>query len=79
MARQLYERFFDTVKGKGCTAVRCVTSPVNKGSIHFHLRMGFQIEPGDAEVDGVQVKTNDDGRGHSRVRFVRDLLPSALR
>lgn len=74
LAKQLYERFFETVQRKGCTEVRCVTSPVNKTSIAFHTRMGFQIEPGDAEVDGVQEKADYDGRGQSRVRFVRGLI-----
>jgi predicted GNAT superfamily acetyltransferase len=78
LAKQLYEKFFETVRERGCTEVRCVTSPVNKGSIAFHIRMGFQIEPGDAEVDGVQVTTNYDGRGNSRVRFVRRIESSPI-
>jgi len=74
LAKELYERFFTAVRQRRCTEVHAVTSPVNKGSIAFHTRMGFGIEPGDAEVDGVQVKTDYDGRGQSRVRFVRRLV-----
>lgn len=73
LARQLYDQFFYAAKDRGCTEVRSVTSPINKGSIAFHTSMGFRIEQGDDEVDGVQVKTNYDGRGQSRVRFVREL------
>lgn len=73
LAKELYERFFTAVQARGCTEVRAMTSPVNKGSIAFHTRMGFEIEPGDAEVDGVQVKTDYGGRGQSRVRCVRRL------
>ncbi|MFB5189277.1 GNAT family N-acetyltransferase [Alicyclobacillus fastidiosus] len=78
LGQELYERFFETVHERGCTEVHAVTSPVNKGSIAFHTRMGFEIEPGDGEVDGVPVKTDYDGRGQSRVRFVRKLGPTSL-
>jgi predicted GNAT superfamily acetyltransferase len=73
VAGALYERFFEKVKGLGCRRVRCVTSPVNKGSIAFHTRMGFAVVPGDAVVDGVEVKEDYDGLGHSRVLFVKEL------
>ena len=69
----LYMRFFETVKVRGCTLVRCVTSPVNKGSIAFHTHMGFEIEPGEAEVEGVPVHTDYDGKGQGRVLFVKRL------
>lgn len=58
---------------RGCDLVRAGTSPVNRGSIEFHRRMGFVPEPGDAEVDGVPVASGYDGRGGDRVRFVRSL------
>ncbi|WP_460443789.1 hypothetical protein [Amycolatopsis cihanbeyliensis] len=51
-----------------------MTSPGNKGSIAFHRRMGFQVEPGDREVDGVAVRADYDGPGEDRVRFRTDLL-----
>lgn len=75
LAKELYEKFFATVEERGCTEVHAVTSPANQGSIAFHKNVGFEMELGDAEVDGVQVKTDYDGRGHSRVRFVRRLTP----
>ncbi|WP_067929327.1 GNAT family N-acetyltransferase [Alicyclobacillus shizuokensis] len=71
LACQLYDRFFAVVRERGCREVRCITSPANQSSIAFHTAMGFEIEPGDAEVDGVQVTTDYDGRGGDRVRFVR--------
>lgn len=73
LAKELYERFYATVRERGCTEVHSVTSPGNKGSVAFHTRMGFDIEPGDAEVYGIPVKTDYDGRGQSRVRFVLKL------
>ena len=54
-------------------SVRAVTSPVNTGSVAFHRRMGFRLEPGDAHVGDIPVATGYDGPGQDRVRFVRDL------
>lgn len=73
LGRTLYENFFDSVKKLGARSVRCVTSPVNKGSIAFHLRMGFQMLPGDRVVDGVQVAVGYDGKGEDRVLFSKSL------
>ncbi|HET7014185.1 MAG TPA: GNAT family N-acetyltransferase [Streptosporangiaceae bacterium] len=77
LGRQLYEAFFKVAKARGCTVVRAITSPVNRGSIEFHRQLGFELEPGDAEVDGVPVATSYDGRGGDRVRFVRNLRSPA--
>lgn len=71
VARALYEKFFAAARGRGRTRVRCVTSPVNKISIAFHLRMGFEIEPGDDLVDGIATHANYDGKGESRVLFMK--------
>ena len=73
LGRRLYGTLFDAVRGRGCTRVRAITSPVNTGSIAFHRRMGFRLEPGDAQVDGIPVATGYDGPGQDRVRFVMDL------
>lgn len=74
VARTMYEKFFEVTRAAGRHTVRCVTSPVNKTSSAFHVRMGFEIEPGDAAVDGVPVHSNYDGKGEGRVLFVRKLL-----
>ena len=73
LGRRLYGTFFDVVQARGCTRVRAVTSPVNTGSIAFHRRMGFRLEPGDARAGDIPVATGYDGPGQDRVRFVRDL------
>jgi ribosomal protein S18 acetylase RimI-like enzyme len=44
IGRHLYNQFFGIVKKNGRNIVRCVTSPVNKVSIAFHTKMGFEIE-----------------------------------
>lgn len=69
--RQLYQAFFDTVRILGCDTVHLVTSPVNKNSIAFHTRIGFQIEEGDCSVDGISTHKGYDGPGEDRVLFVK--------
>jgi GNAT superfamily N-acetyltransferase len=73
LGRQLYEHFFAAVRARGCDLVRAVTAPVNKGSVRFHQQMGFGIEPGDRQVDGIPVTSGYDGGSHDRVRFVKHL------
>ena|SRR5947209_5773734 len=75
VGRRLYEHFFAIVRDLGCSEVLSITSPVNKGSIAFHRKMGFEILPGDAEIDGVAVTTNYNGRGGARVLFRYRLEP----
>jgi ribosomal protein S18 acetylase RimI-like enzyme len=71
IGQNLYEAFFQTVKMLGCVRVRCVTSPINKGSIAFHQKMGFVIEPSEKSVDGVCMAENYDGHGGDRVLFCK--------
>ena len=73
VGKALYKRFFEAVRQHGRTIVRCVTSPVNRGSIAFHTRLGFQVEPQETIVDGVAVYRNYDGPGNDRVLFVKRL------
>lgn len=73
VARRLYDAFFAAVIARDRRVVRCVTSPVNTASIAFHRRMGFEIEPGDAQVGDVSVHSNYDGKGEPRVHFVKYL------
>ena len=49
IGRQLYNQFFDVIKQSGRNIVRCVTSPVNKASIAYHTKMGFEIEQGNKQ------------------------------
>jgi GNAT superfamily N-acetyltransferase len=74
VGRRLYGMFFDGVRRRGCGRVRCITSPMNRGSIQFHTRMAFEILEGDGEVDGVSAHTNYDGDGKEKVVFLRMLV-----
>ena len=62
LAHRLYNLFLEKVRSLGCSKVRCVTSPLNEGSIQFHTRIGFEIE---------SVAKDYDGRGNTRVLFVK--------
>lgn len=73
LGRLLYTHFFEAVKGRGCSEVRCVTSPVNKGSIAFHTRLGFAMLPGNTVIDGLPVAGDYDGPGEPRVFLRRPL------
>ena len=64
IGRELYERFFSVVAEQGCTLVRCVTSPVNEGSVAFHESLGFAAEG---------VVRDYDGPGEDRVLLVKQL------
>lgn len=73
LARTLYERFFVTVRNRGCRIVRCVTSPINKNSIAFHLQMGFSVKESEKIRDGIPVIEGYDGIGEDRVVFYKSL------
>lgn len=72
LGRRLYEAFFDSVSCRGCRRVRCLTSPVNKGSIAFHTSLGFRMAPTDTE-DEIPIHKDYDGPGRDRVLFVKEL------
>ena len=64
IGRELYERFFTIAREHGRSSVRCVTSPVNKGSVAFHESLGFVAE---------SVAKDYDGPGEDRVLLVKRL------
>jgi ribosomal protein S18 acetylase RimI-like enzyme len=64
VGRLLYERFFAAARAHGRSVVRCVTSPVNEGSVAYHAALGF---------DTATVAPNYDGRGGDRVLMVKRL------
>jgi ribosomal protein S18 acetylase RimI-like enzyme len=73
LGHELYERFFGIVRARECEVVRAITAPVNRESIAFHRRLGFELEPSDREVDGVPVHRGYAVNGDDRVLFVRRL------
>ncbi|NBI28703.1 GNAT family N-acetyltransferase [Chengkuizengella marina] len=73
VGKQLYDCFFEIAIKNNRNTVHCLTSPVNKTSISFHQKMGFDIEEGGVEMEGVSVHTDYDGPDQHRVLFVKKL------
>ncbi|HEY9824845.1 MAG TPA: GNAT family N-acetyltransferase [Stenomitos sp.] len=69
----LYGQFFQVAQELGRAQIKCVTSPTNKSSIVYHLRMGFEAELGEAQENGVPYHLDYDGAGEHRVLFVKHL------
>jgi GNAT superfamily N-acetyltransferase len=65
----LYHRFFNICKEHHRDTIRACTSPVNKGSIAFHKKLGFIISKGNGEVDGIQVSLDYNGPDDDKVLF----------
>ena len=73
VGRRLYERFFLKVAEHGCQEVRCITSPINSGSIAFHRKLGFELMDGTGLIDGIPVVLDHAGPGQHRVCFRKRL------
>ena len=69
IGRLLYDSFFSICKENNRTIIKACTSPVNKGSINFHKKIGFSILNGNAEIDGFQVTLNYNGPDDPKVLF----------
>ncbi|WP_307110974.1 GNAT family N-acetyltransferase [Streptomyces demainii] len=76
VGRELYTAFLRRAAEAGRREVRAITSPGNTGSVAFHRAMGFTVEPGDREVDGLSVHSDYDGPGQHRVCFLRRIADS---
>lgn len=73
IGQQLYTRLFADAAGKDCREVLAVTSPLNRPSVAFHSRLGFECLPGLAGIDGIPYTPAYDGPGEDRVRFCKPL------
>lgn len=65
----LYHRFFNICKNNHRDTIRACTSPVNKGSIMFHTKVGFSISKGNGDIDGIPVSLDYNGPGDPKVLF----------
>lgn len=69
LAKNLYHRFFNLAQADGRSVVKAITSPINKKSIAYHTRIGFECVPGDKKIEDTPVWTDYDGPGEDRVVF----------
>lgn len=65
----LYDRFIEICKNNNRSVIRACTSPVNRGSIKFHTKLGFDISPGNAEIDGIHVTLDYNKPDDPKVLF----------
>jgi len=63
IAADLYDRFIEAVKARGCEKVLLIINPKNRISLCFHQALGFQIcEEGEGiDIDGVRAVKNYNG------------------
>ena len=73
VGRLLYERFYAVCQANGRSMVKSCTSPVNRLSINFHQKMGFEIESGDGIIDNVPVTLNYFGKDDPKVLFKKKI------
>ena len=69
----LYEGFIEICRRHDRIIIRACTSPVNRGSVEFHKRIGFQLEPGDDEIGGLPVTSDYNRPGDHKVRFTKKI------
>ena len=65
----LYNRFFTICTENSRDTIRACTSPVNKGSIEFHKKIGFEISKGNSEIEGIQVTLDYNKPNDPKVLF----------
>lgn len=73
IGRRLYERFFLLCREHGRSLVHSRTAPVNRASIAFHQKLGFEILQGDGEIGGIPVIKDYNLPGEPMVGFVKRL------
>ena len=71
LGKTIYERFFKICRRQNRTIVRACTSPVNKGSVAFHQKIGFRVESGNDQIDGIPVTRNYNRPGDHKVMFTK--------
>jgi len=65
----LYREFFALCKKNDRDIVKSCTSPINKGSVAFHKKTGFHVEPGNSRIDGVPVTLDYNKPDDPKVLF----------
>ena len=75
IGRALYRAFFDLARSQGRSLIRCSTSPVNRGSVAFHQKMGFRLAESPNQVEGFPVHLDYNGPGRDKVLFIKELSP----
>lgn len=75
LARALYGRVDALALADGRSVVRAITSPDNAGSIDFHRRLGFTVEPVSSLQSGIPTHMDYGPNGEPRVLMLKRLDP----
>jgi GNAT superfamily N-acetyltransferase len=73
IGRRLYDALFEIALRDGRSEVRAITIPANGPSIAFHRSLGFTLEPGDGDEDGIPVHHGYSWDGTPRVVLTKTL------
>jgi ribosomal protein S18 acetylase RimI-like enzyme len=75
VGRELYDRFFEDVRGRGVARVSAVAWPDNRSAVAFHQALGFSVDagPGTRPIHGLPAYPDYDGDRDDRVVLTRDL------
>ena len=69
VGKALYQEFYNVCKMSSVSLVTSCTSTINKLSIEFHKKMGFEILKGDFVENGYEVARDYLGFGNHKVLF----------
>lgn len=69
VGEHLYNQFFKICQANNRDTIKACTSPVNKGSVEFHKKIGFEISRGDTEIEGIQVTLDYNRPNDPKVLF----------
>lgn len=75
LARRLYHTFYNACLDDSRNIIRSCTAPINTLLINFHTKMGFSIEPGSSEIEGVPITTGYRSDTDQKVLFKKILNP----
>jgi predicted GNAT superfamily acetyltransferase len=75
LARKLYQNFYNACLNDSRNIIKSCTAPINRLSIDFHTQMGFSIEPGSSEIEGVPITTGYLSDKDQKVLFKKILKP----
>jgi GNAT superfamily N-acetyltransferase len=79
VGKELYLRFAESMRVRGCRCLYAETGTWNTDSIAFHVRIGFELQPGDEVADGLPVHHDAAGVGFDYVTMVMPLDRDGVR
>ncbi len=73
LGKKLYQMFFDACLKHNRNIVQSCTAPINKGSIAFHMHLGFRIISSGHSIENIPVALDYNRPGDTKVLFEKRL------